>query len=454
MRYSSLTAFYELRLVCMLAVLVGGHSPMASTANGDEPPAPNSRQSTSEQTVNYSVIVTGNELLSGVYADGHTIYLTKTLRPLGLHCVGSMSVDDQAGAIRRALKFTLPHSQLVIVTGGLGPTQTDITRDVLANFTGIALREHPDVLRHLEKRFGTSRDDLRANLRRQTRVPVHGTFLPNASGTAVGLVFEYDNKVIVALPGPPRELQPMVRDQLIPYLAKKFGVRTLGSSLTVRFIGIGQSQIDQTMKEHIRLPKDVMQTSQFKSARVDFTFSLPGDTTDDHQRLEQLRRELHKYLGDHIYADDSTTTLEEAAIKQLGRRQQTVALVELGSGGMVAAGFAQAPHGRDVMTAAYVTANPGQLQRILQIPRDSHSRELQLGLIANAARTLSQSDWAIVVGSPEKVAGTSESRVRILIKTPDNESIERSLPWHDPSPSQLTRLATEVFDLLRRSAGG
>ena len=287
-----------------------------------------------QKTVDYSIIVTGNELLSGVYADGHTIHLTKTLRPLGLHCVGSVSVDDQAEDIRQALQFTLSRSKLVIVTGGLGPTESDITRDVLSAFTGIELREQPEVLREMEQRFRTSRDQLRANLRRQTRVPIQGTFLPNNSGTAVGLVFEQEDSVIVALPGPPRELQPMVRDHLIPYLARKFGVHKLGCTLTVRFVGLGQSQIDQTMKDHIRLPADVMQTSQFESGRVDFTFSLPGDSAADRQRLEQLRDDLHKYMGDHIYADDARTTLEEAAIKQLDAQGQTVVVVEWGSGGI------------------------------------------------------------------------------------------------------------------------
>ena len=273
------------------------------------------------QMAEYSIIVTGNELLSGVYADSHTFYLTRTLRPLGLHCVGSISVDDRAEDMKQALRFAQQRSALVIVTGGLGPTDSDITREVLSEFTGIALREQPDVLQQMEQRFHSQRDQLRANLRRQTRVPVRGTYLLNESGTAVGLVFEQDHKTIVALPGPPRELQPMVRDHLVPYLAKKFGVRSIGRSLTVRFVGIGQSQIDQTMKDHITLPPDIMETSQFEAGRVDFTFSLPGDTTEDGVRLEQLRVALHKYLGDHIYADDAFTTLEDALAQKLALRE-------------------------------------------------------------------------------------------------------------------------------------
>ncbi len=290
-------------------VLIGSCAPVLAQSPGAGPAPP----------VDYAVIVTGAELLTGVYADGHTYFLTKTLRPLGLHCVSSVSVDDQERDIRAALDFALSRCSLVIVTGGLGPTATDITRDVLSSYTGIPLHEQPDVLRGFEQRLRTPREQMRANLRRQSRVPSQGTYLRNPLGTAVGLVFEFQDKVIVALPGPPRELQPMVTQHLIPYLAKKFGVHTLGSSITVRFVGLGQSQIDQVMKDSIQLPEQVMQSSQFEAGRVDFTFALPGDAAEDQQRLQQLRQDLQRQLGRHIYAYDATTTLEQAAVAVFAR---------------------------------------------------------------------------------------------------------------------------------------
>lgn len=143
------------------------------------------------------------------------------------------------------------------------------------------MREHPDVLRAMEQKFGIRRDSVRANLRRQTRVPSRGTYLKNTNGTAVGLVFELDNATIVALPGPPRELQPMVREQLVPYLNRKYGVRSPGCSVTLRFVGLGQSLVDQTLEDHVPLPADVTLSSGFEGGRVDFTFSLPGNTPQD-----------------------------------------------------------------------------------------------------------------------------------------------------------------------------
>ena len=302
--------------------------------------------------VDYFIVVTGNELLEGVYADSHTHYLTRTLRPLGLHCVGSLSVEDSAPDIKRALAFAAERARLIVVTGGLGPTDNDVTRETLADFTGLTLREHPEVLEWMERRFRTPRDQLRANLRRQSRVPETGTYLKNDSGSAVGLVFVCPNTVIVALPGPPQELQPMVRDALVPYLAQRFGTRPVGAALTLRFIGLGQSQIDQTMKTHIPLSANVMQSSQFAGGRVDFTFSLPGDEPADRAQLAQLRDAFFEHLGDFIYADNGSMTLEDCVAGLLAAGGHNLALAEVGSGGNLAVGFEGTKQRHDVLAGA------------------------------------------------------------------------------------------------------
>ncbi|MCU0293148.1 MAG: molybdopterin-binding protein, partial [Thermoanaerobaculaceae bacterium] len=114
--------------------------------------------------VDYVIVVTGGELLEGIYADGHTHFLTRTLRPLGGRCVASLTVDDHRDDILKALAFATNHAPVILVTGGLGPTPNDITRETLAEFTGIPLRESDEALAELERRFRTSRDQLRANL--------------------------------------------------------------------------------------------------------------------------------------------------------------------------------------------------------------------------------------------------------------------------------------------------
>ncbi|MFH1266835.1 MAG: molybdopterin-binding protein [Planctomycetota bacterium] len=404
-----------------------------------------------EQPVRYVVVVTGGELLAGAYADGHTHFVTRTLHPLGFECVGSLSVDDKKADIEEALRFAATKAALVIVTGGLGPTDNDVTRETLSDFTGIALAEHPDVLQAMEARFGIPRDQLRANLRRQTRVPTGGAYLKNSNGTAVGLVFEQGDAVIVALPGPPRELQPMVRDELVPYLSRRFGTRLPGCSVTLRFVGIGQSGIDQSLKDHVPLDSDVTVSSQFEGSRVDFTFSLPDDTPQGCARLEALKAKTVAHLADYVYADDETS-LETHVAKLLEGRGATLALAEAGSGGSLAAGLSGADGVDRVLTGAYVAPTEEQLRRLLRVPdakwTGAASSVQRTELVAQAAADATGSRWAIAVGQIQQDGG--DGYVEVVFRLADGRLERHRVDFRGSGESARSRLTTQLLDQLRR----
>ena len=428
---------------CMMGSMMG------SMARGQEVPV-----SAEEPAVDYVVIVTGSELLTGVYADGHTHFLTRTLRPLGLHCVGAMFVDDDAVAMQGALKFACGQARLVLVTGGLGPTDSDITRDVIAEFTGIELAEHEDVLRDMESRWKTPRAALRANLRRQSRVPQQGGYLKNANGSAVGLVFDAQPATIVALPGPPRELQPMVRDELIPLLARRFGTHTQGSSVTLRFIGIGQSLIDQTMKEHIQLTEDIIESSQFEGGRVDFTFALPHDRPEDRARLKKLREAFHEHLGEFIYADNLTTTLEDCVVGRLAESGQTLAVVEVGSGGSLAAALSHAQQADRVIAGVFVAPTEERMRAVLGVADTAWQqtpRTDQLALLASTAQARTGASQVIVIGAVEQDPEADARRVAVVLQSSTGEIVNKWQRWSGPSVNAQSGMIAELLDTLRRA---
>ena len=427
--------------------------------------APGPTRHTDGGQARYMIIVTGGELLSGAYPDGHTHFLTRTLRPLGLQCVGSMSVDDKPADIEEALRFATGRARqkdggqasLIIVTGGLGPTDNDITRQTLSGFTRIALKEHPDVLKDMARRFRVAPDELRANLRRQTQVPVGGTYLKNSNGTAVGLVFEptpgaKPGAVIVALPGPPRELQAMVRDELVPYLSKRFGTRMPGCSLTLRFVGLGQSQIDQTLKDHVPLPPDVSVSSQFDGSRVDFTFSLPGDTPQDRERLRELEQKITAHLSEYIYADDETS-LEQHIIKRLEAAGATLALAEAGSGGSLTAALDDAKGAERVLAGAYIAVTDERLRRLLGVKNDvwssATSREQRVECLARAAAEATSSQWAIAVGQVWRDENGADC-VTVALKFPDGQMQTQQMRLRGTGELARANLSAQIEDLLRR----
>lgn len=400
--------------------------------------------------LDYAIVVTGGELLAGLYPDTHTHYLTRILRPVGCRCVSSMTVDDNREDIQQALRVATNRAPLVLVTGGLGPTPNDITRETLAEFTGIRLEEHPDVLADMERRFNQPKDQLRPNLRRQALVPSRGGYLKNPNGTAVGLIFDCGASVIVALPGPPRELQPMVKNELAPYLGQRFGVRGFGCSITLRFVGIGQSLIDQTIKDHVSIAPDVTVTSLFEGGRVDFTFALPGNTPADQARLKRLGESLREHLNEYLYADDGST-LEDVVVRKLLARGGSLVLVEVGSGGHLAAAFSLAK-GTDRLLAGAYTAPTGEaMARLLQIApaHPAHSGEEQVKVLASAAAKLARSEWAIAVG-PIEPDGRGGKRVWVAFQSPVEYWDVQQVTVRNSGEIAGSGLITPILDRLRR----
>ena len=397
------------------------------------------------EAVRYMIVVTGGELLVGAYADAHTVYLTRALHPLGLHCVGSMCVDDTRADIGAALRFATDRAALVIVTGGLGPTDNDLTREAISEFTGTPLREHPELLEAMAQRFRVRADQLRANLRRQTQTPVGGSYLPNAAGTAVGLVFESDKGAIVALPGPPGELQAMVRRELIPYLSRRFGTRPPGPSLLLRFVGLGQSEIDHRIKERMTLDADIIVGSHFEGGRVDFTFTLPDDTPQARQRLDDLKQKIVGIFGESIYADDETS-LERHVVNLLRARSATLALVEIGSGGAVAAALTGADGTGEVVLGAYVAPTMERLHHLLDVHDANGAPGVEtVALLATAAVRAAESGWAIAVG-PLRDDGT----VEVAFRRPSGAVESERIVLRGTSEPARTRFVTTLLDRLRR----
>ncbi len=360
----------------------------------------------------YALIVTGEELLRGVYADTHTAFITRTLRPVGGQCAVSLVVDDRPEDLKTALDFALKRVRLVIITGGLGPSVNDITASTLAEFTGVTLREHPDVLAEMQRRFSQSADKLRPNLRRQCLVPDRGTYMRNPNGTAVGLVFEPGHYVIIALPGPPRELQPMVREAVLPYLEGRYGTQPQRCSLTLRFVGIGQSQIDQTLRDESLVPGDVVVSTLFEGGRVDFSFSLPVDSPPNRARLNELAGRVRQHLGSYIYAEGDVT-LEEKVLDRLQRRSASLVLVEMASGARLMTSLRTAAIASAVVKGGYVAATEEQMRLLLGIAADrwaSLSTDAErIATLAGEARQRSGAQWAIVVGAASSSQGQPNS---------------------------------------------
>jgi nicotinamide-nucleotide amidase len=423
----------------------------ALLSSGDLLGQPGPSPTPATKPLSYFIVVTGGEMLEGVYADAHTPFITRALRPLGCQCAGSLTVDDNRADIQQALRFATNRAPLVILTGGLGPTPNDITRETVADFLGIPLHEQVDVVTEMERRLNTPRAQMRPNLRRQALVPTRGSFLRNTQGTAVGLVFDAADSVIVALPGPPRELQPMVLSELVPLLRQKFGVREFGSSLTLRFVGAGQSLIDQTIKDHVTVTPDIVITSLFEGGRVDFTFSVPGHEQGDRDRLRRLEQSILEHLGEYIYADDGST-LEDVVARKLRDRGGSLVLVEMGTGGALAAALSSSKESATVLQGAFTSAEPKAMARLLKVQNEKcpDSPAEMARFFGNAAAEQTGCGWVIAVSPVVSSAGQGGKSLWVALRFPNGHWEDQRFGERDATDAARAMLTTQILDFVRR----
>lgn len=409
------------------------------------PPAP---------ALDYFLIVTGSELLRGIYPDRHTHFVTGVLEPLGGHCVGSWSVDDLAPDLTEALRYATAKAPVVLVTGGLGPTDDDITRETVAAFTGITVKEHPDVLADMVKRYNTPRDQLRPNLRRQAQVPERGGYLKNQAGSAVGLVFDAGTNTVIALPGPPRELHPMMTNEVVPYLQQHFALRIAGATRTLRFIGIGQSAIYQALHGEIAIESDVTLTSQFENERVDVTFSLRGKTPTDLTRLDEIEQRVRRSLGEFIYADDGSS-LEDTVLQALKNQGLKLVVLDAATAGHFYASLGLSREAAAVLACGWAAPSDHSLLRVLGTDASMTNTPGNLAdrfpALAKTARDSAGAPESLVllIGQPMRTASGDTTIPLVWAKT-GGPAIVAEVRGSGTSDASRTRIASDILNRLRK----
>src|ERR1043166_3301856 len=198
------------------------------------------------------LVNTGSELMLGQVVNSHHYWLCRQLAALGYTVARQVAVDDSGPAIQQAVREALAAADLVLVTGGLGPTSDDRTRDQVAELLGRKLHEDGAVLAHIEQFFRARRRPMPASTRVQALVPDGALVLLNAHGTAPGLALEVPgsgplvaSRLLVLLPGPPRELRPMFTEQFVPMLQRKFPLGATFVCRTLKTTGLGESLVEE-----------------------------------------------------------------------------------------------------------------------------------------------------------------------------------------------------------------
>jgi nicotinamide-nucleotide amidase len=281
------------------------------------------------------IIAVGSELLTPDRLDTNSLFLTEELNKIGIEVVRKTVVGDNRDLLGEAFRDALNRVPLIISSGGLGPTEDDLTRETVAELLGRKLRRNDNILRYIEGRFrALGREMPEVNVR-QAMVPEGAEILENSRGTAPGLWLEDSGHSIVLLPGPPRELKPLFREQVLPRLERRAsGVRMFHRE--IRVTGLGESHVEQRIMGIYKRFPEVNTT----------VLAAPGETqvhlriwTDDAEHAKKSLDEIVKgfeiALSDRIFSQDGSS-LEEVIAAELTMHNATISAAESCTGGLLA----------------------------------------------------------------------------------------------------------------------
>lgn len=287
------------------------------------------------------IIAIGTELLLGEIQDTNTRYLARRLRDEGIDIYRTMIVGDNPGRIASAIREAMQRCQIVITTGGLGPTVDDPTRQAVAQAMGVETDFHPELWEQIQNRFRKRGIAIPENNRRQAYIPRHAIPVPNPVGTAPAFIVETPEHAIISLPGVPREMEYLVENQVFPYLKKRFNLQGIIMARVLHTSGMGESAVDELVCE---METETNPTLGLLAhpGQVDLRITAKAPDEKEALRLiEGMQKRIYKILGDHIYGVDGET-LESVILKRVSGMKKSIFLVECGLEGEIKRRFSTA----------------------------------------------------------------------------------------------------------------
>jgi nicotinamide-nucleotide amidase len=417
--------------------------------------------------MNVELINTGTELMLGRVLNTHQQWLCRQLADLGYVVTRQVAVADSGAEIEQAVREALSRADLVITTGGLGPTSDDITRDLIAQLLGRNLQENAEVLAHIRNFFETRKRPMPERTSVQALIPDGATVLHNPHGTAPGLAMEVrpnpfrrggERTWLIMLPGPPRELRPMFCDTVTPLLSRALPPPGAFVCRTLRTTGIGESMVQQRIAR--RLEDSVAAGLDLgycaRPGQVDIRLAARG--ADAAKLVSEAETKVRNLLGPRIYGIEDEE-LETAIVRLLTTRKQTLALAESCTGGNIAHRVTNVPGASAVLLAGLVTYSNAAKQKFLGVRGETLAQhgavsEPVAREMAEGARQETGADYALSVtgiagpggGTPEKPVGT----VFIGLAGPEAVVVEANAnPYDRETFKQVT--TQQALDLLRRT---
>ena len=311
-----------------------------------------------------SIVATGTELLFGQTINTNAAYISEQLQLLGVSVLYHFTVGDNPARLKEVIRHAADESDIVLTTGGLGPTQDDLTKELIAEVAGKTLIHDEEALRRLEavmRSFG--RTSYTENNLKQVMLPEGATVFYNEVGSAPGFALESEGKTYIAMPGPPREMKAMMENSVIPYLAKKSDAVIF--SKVLRFYGIGESALETALLPIIDGQTDPTVAPYAKEGECSIRVSSMRGTKEEAEAAVQETIERAKELtGEYLYSEDDKD-FPQVIVELLKEKGIRLAAAESCTGGMFSGAITSVPGSSDVFDRSYIVySNKAKIEEL------------------------------------------------------------------------------------------
>ena len=361
------------------------------------------------------ILSVGTELLMGQIANTDAQFISRRLGELGVTIYRHSTVGDNPARVREALQEALSRSDMVITTGGLGPTEDDLTKEMVAEYFGLEMELHQpslDALKAFMERFGKK---MTPNNLKQAYFPRGCTVMPNACGTAPGCIVEQGGKTVAVLPGPPMELMDMFDRQLAPYLQARSG--QVIRSRFLKIFGLGESNVETLLSDlfHSGNPTLALYCGPGEvTARITARAAAPEKAE---AMMQPVYEEILRRVGEAYYGEGVNRTPADAVLELLKNRGETVTFAESCTGGLLCGAFVDCAGASDCLKESFVTYANEAKENLLGVKSETLARcdavsgECAREMALGAARAAG-ADWAVsVTGIAGPGGGTAEKPV-------------------------------------------
>jgi len=407
------------------------------------------------------VVAVGTELLLGQIVDTNSAWIGDQLALSGIYCNFPTRVGDNVSRIASALRAALSRNEAVVICGGLGPTQDDLTREAIALVMNVPLRRDDAVLQAIKALFASRRPGwtMPANNERQADVPEGASVIPQTKGTAPGLICPVGNKVMYAVPGVPSELRDMLERAVLPDLRSRAGEASVIRSRTLRTWGLAESGLAEVVAGRVEaleaggpgVPTIAFLASGIEGIKVRLTVKAPDEASAG-RALDAEEAELRALLGETVFGLDGDT-METAVGRLLMERRWSLGVAESLTGGLIAARVVAVPGASDWFRGAVVAYDSAVKRSLLHVADGPVVTAEAAAAMADGARRALGAEVGLAttgVAGPTEQEGRPVGTVVVGLALPGTEpgAVELRLPGDREVVRQLATIS--ALDVLRR----